>query len=425
MTPWEAIDYWMVATAALTAVSCAIAGSCLLVRRMAMLGDAISHAVLPGLAIAFLVTASRDIGPMMTGGVAAGVATAVLTQVVMRSGRLEEHSSLGVVFTTLFALGLILISRVADRVDLDPSCVLYGALELTPLDTVSIGGWEVPRAFVISFGTMVMVAALARLLFKELILTAFDPVFAEVQGFRPVVLHYIVTAMTALAAVAGFETVGSILVVALLVVPAATARLFASRFPAMLIWSIALAVGSVVLGHAAALEIPPWFGFRDTNTAGMIAVANGAVFACALLFSPEYGWVFRAIRLARLRYRIRLEDALATLYRREKEGRAHAPLPAPAWLRRLGRKGWVIRDQGGWRLTGEGEERALSVIRSHRLWEQFLVERARMRPDQAHASSERLEHLTTPDLQESLDRDLERPRRDPQGREIPPLHLRG
>ncbi|MCS6771175.1 MAG: metal ABC transporter permease [Kiritimatiellae bacterium] len=415
----------MASTATLTAISCAMVGSLLLVRRMAMLGDAITHAALPGLAVAFLITGSRDTFPMLLGAVLAALATSVLARWISAVGRVEEHASLGIVFTTLFAFGLVLMVRVADRVDLDPSCVLYGALELTPLETVKVGGVAVPRAFLVNAGAAVMVAGVCALLHKEFLISAFDPTTAAIQGFRPRVMDQVVAALGALVAVAGFETVGSILVVALLVVPAATARLITSRFGPMMGLSVLLAAASVWLGHLGALELPKLAGFRDTNSAGMAAVAAGLLFGLALFFSPEYGLVVRSVRAARLRYRIGLEDALASLYRREERGAHAAQAPSAFWLGRLRRRGWISQDARGWRLTEEGLIQARALIRSHRLWETFLVNRAKVPTDQAHIASERLEHVTPPGLRESLDRDLSHPSRDPQGREIPRDHLHG
>jgi manganese/zinc/iron transport system permease protein len=137
---WTTLDTWIVVAGALTAASCALLGCFLLVRRMSMMGDAISHSVLPGLAAAFLITGSRDSLPMLAGAVIVGLLTAGLTQGLSRFGDVEESAAMGVVFTSFFALGLVLIVRAADTVDLDPGCVLYGAIELSPLDTVSSRG---------------------------------------------------------------------------------------------------------------------------------------------------------------------------------------------------------------------------------------------------------------------------------------------
>lgn len=424
MNAWTSIDFWMVGTGLLTAWSCALLGSFLLVRRLSMMGDAITHAVLPGLAIAFLVVGGRDAFPMLIGASAAGLLTALLTQYFSHAGKVEESASMGVVFTSLFALGLVLMVRAADRVDLDPSCVLYGALELTPLDTVPVAGFAVPRAFIINGVVLAINALVVSLLYKEFLIGAFDPMLAAAQGYRPRLMHQVLMVLTAVTAVASFETVGSILVVAMLIVPAAAARLLTQRLPPMIGWSLAFATASAWLGHWGALEVPGWFGFRDTSTAGMMAVASGGLFAAVLLMAPEQGLLAQVVRRISLRYRIGLEDALSALYRREEAFPASRALPADFWLRRLWRGGLVEPRSNGWRLTTKGREKALGLIRAHRLWERYLVDKANVTPDQAHHASERLEHVTSFGLQEGLDHDLARPARDPHGRVIPRPDIR-
>ncbi len=135
---WTTFDTWIAVTGMLCAISCAIPGSFLVIRKMSMMGDAISHAVLPGLAVAFFVTGERDSFPMFIGAAVVGILTALFTQWISKFGQVDRGAAMGIVFTTLFAIGLILIVQAADHVDLDPSCVLYGAIELTPLDMVVI-----------------------------------------------------------------------------------------------------------------------------------------------------------------------------------------------------------------------------------------------------------------------------------------------
>ncbi len=270
----------MVVTGALAGVACALVGTFLLLRQMSMMGDAISHAVLPGLAIGFLVSGTRGGVAMWVGAVLAGVLTALLTEVISRWGRVDRGAAMGVVFTALFAVGLILIVRTADRVDLDPSCVLYGALELTPLDTVRVGwGGEVPVA-TLRLGVVSLVNLVVILLFyKELRLSAFDPALARALGYPAEALHYLLMVLTAVTTVAAFEAVGSILVIAMLIVPAATAHLVARRLGVMLVVACGLAGLTAWLGHAAAIIIPKWLGYSATSTTGAMAVVGGVIFA--------------------------------------------------------------------------------------------------------------------------------------------------
>lgn len=286
---WFAFDTWIVVVGALCAIACALPGCFLVLRRMSMMGDAISHAVLPGLAIAFLVTGSRSSLGMFIGAGIIGVLTAVFTQWISAWGKVERGASMGIVFTSLFALGLILIVQAADHVDLDPGCVLYGAIELTPLDVVAevtiLGTLlEIPRSAVV-LGIVATLNLLVILVFyKEFKISAFDPELAESLGLHPGRMHYLLMVMVAVTTVAAFEAVGSIIVIAMLIVPAATAQLLTGRLGMMLTLSVVFGMAAAGAGHVMAITVPEWFGFRDTSTSGMMAVASGIFLAGAVLF---------------------------------------------------------------------------------------------------------------------------------------------
>ena len=206
---WSFIDTWIIVTGTLSAMSCALLGNYLVLRRMSMMGDAISHAVLPGLAIAFLISGSRDSLPMLVGAVGVGVLTAVLIQGINKLSGLDQGASMGVIFTSLFALGLILIRQAADHVDLDPGCVLYGAIELTPLDVYTLFGWEVPRA-ALTNGLMLLInVGFVLVFFKELRITSFDPALATTMGISAGLMHYVLMGLVAATTIAAFESVAA------------------------------------------------------------------------------------------------------------------------------------------------------------------------------------------------------------------------
>lgn len=296
---WFAIDTWIVVVGMLAAISCALLGNFLVLRKMSMMGDAISHAVLPGLAIAFVITEARASLTMFIGAAVVGVLTAVFTQWVSRFGKVDEGASMGIVFTTLFALGLLLIVQAADHVDLDASCVLYGAIELTPLDVV----WrpeffgailEVPRAAIVLSIVCVVNALFVILFFKELRISSFDAELATTMGINANVMHYLLMTLVAVTTVGAFEVVGSIIVIAMLIVPAATAHLLTDRLDVMVLLSVLIAMLTAVLGHVAALRAPGWLGFdptvvETTSTSGMMAVMAGGLFMAVLFFAPRYG----------------------------------------------------------------------------------------------------------------------------------------
>lgn len=286
---------WITLVASLVAASCALVGSFLLLRRMAMLADAISHAVLPGIAIAFLLTDRRTPLPMLLGAGALGVLTSVIVEWLHRRGRLQQDASIGVTFTWLFAVGVILITAFAGQVDLDQECVLYGEIAYAPWDTwtlasgVSLG----PRAVWIVGGALLVNAAWMLLAWKELKLCAFDPALARSLGIPVTLFHYALMGATSVTTVTAFESVGAILVVALIVGPAATAYLLTDRLGRMVALAMVIGVASAVLGVPLARVL-------DASIAGCIAVVTGVLFTLAWCFSPSHGWVVRAWRLRRL-----------------------------------------------------------------------------------------------------------------------------
>lgn len=293
---WTSFDTWIVVVGALCAVACTLPGCFLVLRKMSMMGDAISHAVLPGIAIGFLMTGARSSIPMFLGAAITGVLTAVFTQWVSKFGRVDRGAAMGIVFTTLFAVGLILIVQAADHVDLDPSCVLYGAMELTPLDTIEVLGVMIPRA-AISLGIVLLLnLSLITLLFKELKLSSFDEGLSNTLGFSSNLLQYLLMSMVAVTTVAAFEAVGSIIVIAMLIVPPATALLLTRRLIPMIVIAASVGILSAILGHLSAVTVPKLFGYESTSTSGSMATATGFLFTVAWLFNPSEGLLVKQFR---------------------------------------------------------------------------------------------------------------------------------
>ena len=420
ITNWfeaNSIALWTIAVGILCNMSCATLGCYLVLRRMSLLGDAISHSVLPGLALAFILTGSISGWWMAVGAAALGVLTAFLTQAISHLTNVPEDSSMGVVFTSLFAIGVILITRVASQADLDPGCVLYGLIEFTPLDTIPLLGVEVPRAFQTLGPALVITLGFVGLFWKELKIVSFDPALAQAMGFRVGMIHYLLMAMVAGVTVASFEAVGSILVIAMLIVPAATAHLLTDRLVGMMFWSNAVAILSAVLGY--------WLAARwNTSVAGMMAVVAGALFALAVFAAPKHGIVSQFVSRLRVTLRIAREDILAQLFRAEEASaavlnRAKGVLPRLAEFQ-LYSFGQIKRDRTVWCLTPEGRSAAAELVRGHRLWEAFLSARLDLPADHVHPAAERMEHYLDRGLREQIAADLADPRHDPHGRLIPP-----
>lgn len=415
-------------------MSCALLGNFLVLRRMSMMGDAISHAVLPGLAVAFLITGSRGSIPMFIGAAIVGVLTAAFTEWIHRFGKVEESAAMGVVFTVLFAMGLILLVRAADHVDLDPGCVLYGAIELTPLDMRPFWGFEVPRAVIMLGAVLLFNLLFTGAFYKELRITAFDPGLATTLGFNSTLMHYLLIIVVAMTTVAAFESVGSILVIAMLIVPASAAHLITDRYGVMLLVSVLFGALAAVGGHVAAITVPTWFGYADTSTAGMMAVVAGLLFTLALIFAPRHGVLSRLYQQFKLSLRIIAEDVLGMLYRWEELAVRPGEVDLSrlisdvtgcrTWKARvamilLTRRGRIKRCGANWRLTEAGRLAASQVLRGHRLWEAYLARHAALATDHLHASAERTEHYLTDTMRAALADDVQHVALDPQGRPIP------
>jgi manganese/zinc/iron transport system permease protein len=432
---WTSIDTWIVLTGLVVSLSCALIGNFLVVRRMSLMGDAISHAVLPGLAIAFLVGGTRNPAPMFAGAVIAGLSTAFFTEWIHRNGKVEESSAMGVVFTTLFAIGLVLIVQAADKVDLDPGCVLYGAIELSPLDTIVCFGHDLPRSLMIGLGVLLMNCVIIALFYKEFKITAFDPEMASALGIPARRMYYLLMAMVAITAVASFESVGSIMVIAMLIVPGAAAQFVAVRLGGVIRWSLLFAVLGAIGGHLSAVALPGLFGFSDTSTSGSMAVMMGLIFTLVFLFAPHRGWISRVLAQRALRHRIIREDILGLLFRWEEDNPppaagigidklinrmsySHAELRTA--ISRLQRQNLLRAGNAeAIQMSDEGRRQAATIIHDHRLWEHFLHANVKLPADHVHATSEKLEHVTD----ESIRRDLEQAAfgstTDPHGKVIP------
>src|SRR5687768_1186268 len=246
---------WVMLMGFLVATACGLIGNYLILRRMALVGDAISHSVLPGLAIAFLLANSRSSGAMFAGALAAGMVTTILIELIHKKSRVKQDAAIGITFSSLFAIGVILISLYASKVDLDQECVLYGELSYVAMDTpVNIAGISLGPAAVVRMGIVALVTILLIVFFyKELLVSSFDSGLAFSLGINATVVHYSLMSMLSVIVVSAFESVGAILVIAMLILPGATASLVSNRLPVILGLTVLNAAISAVLGLHMAL----------------------------------------------------------------------------------------------------------------------------------------------------------------------------
>ncbi len=298
------IDLPVLATGSLAALACGLLGNFLLLQRQSLLGDAVSHVVLPGIVIAFLLTGSTGTWPMLLGAGAAAVASVALIDLVQRAARIEPGAATGVVLTSLFALGVVLLEQSGARaVHLDVQHALMGSLE----GIVWLGArdWSalvdparlatLPEPLVRLAVVTVVVGLLVGLLYKELAIVSFDPGHATSLGIPARAIGLVLLLASAVAAVAAFDAVGAILTVAMFVCPPATARMLTDRLGTQIVLSAVVAVLAGTLGYVAAAWAPLWFGLeRGLGAAGTIALVAGCLQALAILFAPRYGALVRA-----------------------------------------------------------------------------------------------------------------------------------
>jgi manganese/zinc/iron transport system permease protein len=356
--------------AAVVAAACALPGVFLVLRRLALLSDAISHTILLGIVLGFFVV--RDLGSPLLFLAAAltGVVTVSLVELLNRTRLVREDAAIGLVFPLFFSVGILLVSRNAGNIHLDTDAVLLGELALAPFHTLKWHGVDLgPRALVVMSVILVLNAAFIGLFYKELKLATFDAGLAAALGLAPGVLHYALVLLVSVTAVGAFDAVGSILVVALMIAPPASAYLVTDRLSRMLAWSVAFGVAGAVSGY--------WLAhWLDANIAGSMAMMSGVLFGLTFLVAPEHGLV----AVARRRWRQRWEFArtMLAIHLLHHEGRPEADEESrvehlhlhlrwtPAFTARVVRSaerlGLVERDGGRLRLTPEGRQVAEQAL---------------------------------------------------------------
>lgn len=279
------------------AMACAIPGNFLILRNQALIGDAISHVVLPGIVVAFILTGSRASLTLMAGAALAAIISIIAIELIRRVGRIEPGAAMGVVFTTMFAGGVLMIEQFgAGGVHLDVEHALFGNLEgliwldgfgwASLLDPVALAGLpvELPRMFVVLLG----ITAFTVVFWRPLAMLSFDEGFAQSLGLRTGWLGFALVILSAIAAVAAFEAVGSIIVIAMFICPPAAARLMTNTLATQVWLSAAIAAFCAILGYILAGYGPMWLGYgASLSAAGMIATLSGLCLAVAAMFGKH------------------------------------------------------------------------------------------------------------------------------------------
>lgn len=426
LAPWR---YWLPQTlgSIFIGVTCGVLGCFVVLRRMALIGDALSHSILPGVVGALLLFGVSASSPawlppvfagaserwlplwLLGGAMVAGLLTAVIINVVHRHSRTKEDSAIGIAFTAMFALGLIAISSLPRGTHFDLKCFVYGE----PLAIASPDLWLM--------GTVCpLVLLIVGLMYQRLKLISFDPVGARALGVPVQWVHYLLMGMLAATIVAGIKSTGVIVVVAMVITPASAAYQLTNRLSVMLL------LAGLIGGLTAGLGMMLAFAMNAPAGPSMVVVVV-ILFVLAVLFSPSHGLVFERIRKAKLAQHVAQEDVLKAVYRLGDQ-RLDQPQPIgeetglkPLRIRRsitrLVREGLALVVDGTVVLTESGNRHAQELVRAHRLWETYLVQEAGVDPSVVHDQAEELEHAH--ELAEELDKSLGQPTTDPHGSQIP------
>jgi manganese/zinc/iron transport system permease protein len=352
--------------AAVVAVACALPGVFLVLRRMAMMSDAISHAILVGIVLAFFITENLSSPLLIIAAAATAVLTVSLVELLNRTRLVYEDAAIGITFPALFSIGVILIARYADDVHLDTDAVLLGELAFAPFYRFKLFGQDLgPRALWLTVTILIINIAFFKFFYKELKLATFDAGLAATLGFSPGLLHYGLMTLVSITAVGAFDAVGSILVVALMIAPPATAYLLTNQLSRMIWLSGTIGVASAISGY--------WFAhYLDASIAGSIAMMTGVLFGLAFLLAPYRGIIAIARRRASQRWEFAQTVLAIHLFSheglREAEREAHVnhlsshlhwePDFARQVVRNAERRGFIHNQDGRLDLTEQGREMA-------------------------------------------------------------------
>lgn len=409
----------LIGTGLLGAVS-GVLGTFAVLRRRALVGDLLSHTALPGLCVAFLLVGERRFVALLAGALAAGLLAVATLTFLRRATRTKEDAAIGIILSTFFGLGIVLLSYIQSL----PLSASQAGLE-TFLFGQAAG--MIRQDVVVIAAVSCVSLLLVTVLYKEFLLLSFDPEFAAAQGWPVTLLDLVLMGALALMTVTGLPAVGVVLMTALLIVPAASARFWTERLGPMLLLAglfgfLAAAMGTLT----SAGVVERWLGFdpfafgdtsKNLPTGPVIVLSGTALFLASVLFAPRRGALARAWAEARLRRKTARENLLRTMYdltegelparpvvtvdalRRE---RAWSAATARWLVARAVRRGWLEREGSGFRLTEPGLAEAQRLTRIHRLWEHYLIERAAIAPDHVDRDADAIEHLLPESLVDEL-----------------------
>ncbi len=395
--------------AAIVGIMCGVLGCFVVLRNMALIGDAIAHAILPGVVVAFFLLGYSVLG-FFAGAVAAGIFTSLAIAWLQQNAFTRNDAAIGIVFTFMFSLGVIGISHLSrtQGVHLDLKDFLFG-------NVLGVSQDDLKLSIIMLLFTLLSVLAFYRYLFAS----TFQPTVAKTMGIPVKLMHYYIMLLLSFVVVASLRSVGVILVVAMLITPPSTAMLLHNRLKPVILISAAIGFVSAVGGMLIAM----WL---ETVPGPAMAIVAAVIYLLAVFFAPEKGWAVRRMIRMRNRRIIMLEDVLKALYKQVagkpfNEQSLHGTLKAEYRKHRPGlqRKGWIESGNGSVKLSESGRAHAMRLVSAHRLWETYLVRHFGLSPEQIHADAEKYEHLLTDEILDEMEKHLGFPAVDPHGSPIP------
>lgn len=405
----------------LIGIAAAVVGSFAFLRKRALVGDAIAHAILPGVALAFMLTHSKAPLVLMSGALVFGLLAMAAIEYIAGKSKIKPDTSIALVLSVFFGLGILLLTTVQHS----------GAGNQAGLDQFLLGraaGMQASelRAYA---GVAVLILVVVLLGYKEFKLVSFNPEFARAAGLPVRGLQNTLSVLTVMTIATGIQAVGVVLMAALLITPPAAARVWTHRLGAMLVLAAGIGAVSGWLGTSVS------FAATQMPTGPWIVMSLSTLALLSLFLAPGRGVLARLWQQRQNRQKIRNENILKSLYHlSERRGtssatafsqkdirqlRAFYPAQLEKGLRKLRQRFYVLKVREGWRLTDTGREEARRVVRLHRLWEMYLTERLRLKADHIHPNAETIEHIITPEIERQLLHELDYPEKDPHESPIP------
>lgn len=410
LAPW-AIRAVIAST--LVGLTCGVLGVFIVLRNMSLLGDALSHSVLPGIVLSFVFFGYNPLG-FFFGAIAAGLLSTSLITWIQQNAKTRNDAAIGIVFTVMFSLGIMGISWLnnSENVHLDLKDFLFGnVLAVTPADLI--------MSVIVSMYSIATIVIFYRYFFA----TTFQPVVAQVMGISVKATHYLLMFMLSFAVVSAMRTVGVILVVAMLITPASTALLYYNQLKKVLVFSGLAGMFSAITGFVLAVIL-------DTNPGPMMVIIAGLMYGISVFFAPEKGLLRKWYIRKQQNDKITREDILKWMLTNEItrtsdfETLSRAvglnKTKVSAQLRSLEASGMVTMENDLPHLSLKGKEAGNEIVRAHRLWESFQVSKMGMNEEQIHSEADRIEHQLTPALVDEVEEKLGFPTTDPHGSPIPP-----